>query len=450
MSRKPDPISIASGIVDVALQAGADASDVYVRTASEFSIQVRSGEVESLKRSSTMGLGLRVTVDGRTAMVHTTDLGQITLMNLAKRALAMARTLPDPEEPTLYAEPHEVVPMPMPDPLIAEEDQSVKIGRAVEVERAMIGVPGVTNSSGTSYDESTGLIALVNSKGVSLESRFCHIDLGGEAIAERDGESATGGRHVDVPSRKYLPPTEEIGRTAGERAVSLLGSRPLPSTKAPVIFDRRTGWALLRYLVPPLAGDNVAHGRSYLADAIGERIAAEGVTIRDNAWLHQGPGRRAFDGEGTPTQNLVVVEDGVLKSYFTDLLSAKRLGLAPTGSAGRDGYASRPSIGTSNFYLEPGTKTREQIIGATKRGLLLANLSGWWVGLSPFNETFSSAAMGFWIEDGEIAYPVRSISVGGTTLEMLKAIDMIGNDLEFVGETSAPTFRVAEMAISGV
>lgn len=450
MSKKPDPITIATGLVDVALQAGADASDAYVRTASELSIEVRSGEVESLKRASTMGLGLRVTVDGRTAMVHTTDMGQFTLMNLAKRALAMARTLPEPEEPTLYAEPQEVVPMPMPDPLITDEEQSVKIGRAVEVERAMIGVPGVTNSSGTYYGESTGLIALANSKGVSLESRFCQVSVGGEAIAERGGESATGGRHVEVPARKFLPPAEDMGRTAGQRAVALLGSRPLPSTKAPVIFDPRTGWALLRYLVPPLCADNVTHGRSYLSEAIGERIAAEGVTIRDNAWLHQGPGRRAFDGEGTPTQNLLVVENGVLKTYFTDLLSAKRLGLPPTGSAGRDGYASQPSIGTSNFYLEPGTKTREQIIGATERGLLLANLSGWWVGLSPVNETFSSAAMGFWIEDGEIAYPVRGISVGGTTLEMLRSIDMVGNDLEFLGGTSTPTFRVSEMAISGV
>lgn len=450
MSQMPDPSALAAGIVDVALQAGADASDAYVRTASQLSIDVRGREVESLQRAESMGLGLRVTVAGRTAMVHTSDMGQLTLMNLAKRALAMARTLPEPEDPILYAEPHEVLPMPHPDPLLADEPQETKIARAVEAERAMIDVAGVTNSAGVWYSESVGIVALANSNGVKLESRFCEVEMGAEAIAERSGESASGGRQVTVPARKHLLPPEELGRTAGERAVALLGCRPLPSTKAPVIFDPRTGWALLRSLAPPLRGDHVVHGRSYLADAVGGRIAAEGVTIRDNALLHQGAGRRSFDGEGTPTHNLAVVEDGILTTFLTDLLSAKKLGLAPTGSAGRGGYAARPEIGTSNFYMEPGPHSRDQIIAQTKRGLLLASLSGWWVGLSPANDTFSSAAMGFWIEDGEIAYPVRGISVGGTLRDMLGSIDMVGNDLEFLGQTSAPTFRVAEMAISGV
>ena len=414
MSEQTTPLELASAIVDIVLQAGADKGDVFVRTSSQVTFEVRDGELESLRRADSEGLGMRVTGDGRTAMVHTTDLRVFTLMNLAKKAIAMARTLPEPEEPTQYAKPQEALPLTHPDLLLGDESQEDKIARAVAIERALLGVPGVTVASGVSYTERVGTETLANTEGVQLEAPFCHLEMGAEGIAERDGETATGTRYTHVPARKYLLPPEEVGRSAGERAVELLGARPLPSTKAPVIFDPLTAWAVLRSLVPALRGDNVVHERSFFGDTLGEKIAADAVTIRDNAWLSQGAGRRSFDGEGTPSQNLAVIENGVLKTYLLDLASAGKLGMAPTGNALRESYTSQPDIGTGNFYMEAGSHTRDEIIKSTKRGLLVTNLSGWWVGLSPVTDTFSSAAMGLWIEDGEIAYPVRNISIGGT------------------------------------
>lgn len=450
MSDHTDLLELASAIVDVAQQAGAERTDAFVRATSQVTFEVRDGELESLRHAASKGLGLRVTVEGRTTMVHTTDLRVFTLMNLAKKAIAMARTLPEPEEPTRYAKPQEVLPLTHPDLLLADESREEKIARAVAVERALLGVPGVTVATGVSYTEREGTEVLVNAEGVQLQAPVCHIEMGAEGIAERDGESATGTRYTHVPARKYLLPPEEVGRSAGERAVELLGARPLPSTKAPVIFDPLTAYAVLRSLVPALRGDNVVHDRSFFGGRLGEKIAADSITIRDNAWLSRGAGRRSFDGEGTPSQNLAVIENGVLKTYLLDLSSAGKLGLAPTGSALRESYTSQPDIGTGNFYMESGAHTREEIIQNTKRGLLVTNLSGWWVGLSPVTDTFSSAAMGLWIEDGEIAYPVRNISIGGNLREMLTSIDMIGDDLSHYHLTCSPTFRVAEMAISGV
>jgi PmbA protein len=230
----------------------------------------------------------------------------------------------------------------------------------------------------------------------------------------------------------------------------MVGARPVATTSAPVIFTPQTGWALLVYLLQPLMGDSVVEGRSYLEGKVGEKIAAQGVTVRDNALLDQGVNRRSFDAEGSPTSNLVLVENGVLRNYLTDLGSSFRLGVPCGGNANRDSYATGIEIGSSNCYMEPGEQSPEEIIAATERGLLVTLLAGWWVGLSPSKDVFSSAAWGHWIENGKKVHPVRGVSVGGTLREMLDKIDMIGNDLETYGRTSTPTFRVSEMAISGV
>jgi PmbA protein len=223
----------------------------------------------------------------------------------------------------------------------------------------------------------------------------------------------------------------------------------VPSTKAPVIFTPYTGWTLLVYLIQPLRGDHVVRGRSYLAGKLGEVLAAPGVTIRDDPLLPQGPRQRSFDAEGSPTRNFALVKDGVVANYLTDLNSAAKLGVPCGGNANRDSYDSRIEIGTTNLFMEPGAHSPEQIVKATERGLMVTVVSGWWIGLSPATDTYSAAAMGFWIENGEVAHPVRGVSIGGMLREMLKSIDMIGTDLTFTAPTTTPTFRVAEMAISG-
>jgi PmbA protein len=240
-----------------------------------------------------------------------------------------------------------------------------------------------------------------------------------------------------------------MGRRAAARAVELLGARSIPSAQVPVIFTPQTGYALLACLSEALRGDNVLQGRSYLADRVGQVIAAPSVTIRDNPRLTRGVRRGAFDAEGSPTRDLALVQGGRLQSYLCDLASGAKLGVPGGGNAVRGSYDSSTEIGTSNLYLEPGADTPESILQATPRGLLVTQLSGWWVGRSSTSDTFSSAAMGIWIENGARAYPVRGITIGGSLLAMLQGIDRIASDLEYLNEISTPTFRVAEMSISG-
>jgi PmbA protein len=449
VSKRTDPLATASSAIESAMKMGAQEAEAYVRSARDLSISLRNNEVESVKQANTLGLGLRVTVDSRTLLVHATSLTGIGVLKLAEQAVEMTRALPAPKEPTLFARPAEASEQPHQDPDLASETHDAKVARLREIERAMLAVKGVTASGGIAYDETDGDIALVNSLGVKRYAPICRIEIGADAIAESGGDSSSGGRYTAACGRQYLLNAETLGREAGQRAVEMLGARPVPSARVPVIFTPHVGWALLAYTVAPTRGDNVMRGRSYLADQIGQTIAAERVTIIDDPLMREGAGRRAFDGEGTPCRKLPIIENGVLKNYLTDLASAQALGVGPGGNTARSSYSARPEIGTSTHYMRAGDVPPQEIIRQTQRGLLLTSLSGWWVGLSPVTDTFSSAAMGFWIEKGEIAHPVKGITVGGNVREMLKAIDLVGNDLAFTHESNTPTFRVAEMSVSG-
>ncbi len=444
-----DSLTIASQALEAATRAGADAADAYARTSTNLSIEVRNAEVETVKRATTLGVALRVSVGGSTALVHTTDASPAGLKRLASQVVQIARALPQPKEPTLFAKPQDVERLAHPDPSIVDEPYEKKTARLILAEKAMLAVKGVTNSGGASCSEIQGEIALVNSNGVRLSTPFCHIEMAAEAIAERDGESYPGGRYCEASARRYLVDPETFGHEAGERAVSLLGARPVPTTRAPVIFTPHTGWTVMVCLSQPLRGNFVVQERSYFSDQRGQKVASDLVNIRDNALLVRGSARRAFDGEGTPSRNLLLIGNGVLRNYLTDLASASKLGVQSGGNAVRRSYDSDPEIRGSNYYMEAGAHDPLRIVKETKRGLLLHTLSGWWVGMSPISDTFSSAAMGFWIEDGEIVHAVKGVSIGGAMREMLQSIDRVGTDLEFNGSTSTPTFRVAEMAISG-
>jgi PmbA protein len=449
MAAPQDPLSVATRAVDLALTVGADAADAYAVSESRLSLALRSGELENLERAVSRGVALRLTLNHRTATVHTTDRSSYGLTTLAATALEIARALPEPREPVIFASPRPIEALPHPDPDLQGEPIEAKKRRLFEIEKAMLAVPGMTRSLSATWDEADGEIGIASSRGLSLYAPVCTIELGIEGIAQRDGASFTGGYRIEVPARRALPDPSEVGRRAAERAVELLGARSIPSTRAPVIFAPQTGRTLLTYLAAPLRGDYVVQKGSYLADKIGQVIAAPEVTIHDNPLLAQGASRRAFDAEGTPGRDLVLIHLGRLQSYLCDLAVGAKLGAPGGGNAVRRSYESRIEIGTSNFYMEPGTYTPEEIVKATDRGLLVTVLLGAPAGLSAAIDSFSLTAMGIWIEQGQRAYPVRGISIGGTICQMLGSIDRIGSDIEFTADTVAPTFRVAEMAISG-
>jgi PmbA protein len=243
-----------------------------------------------------------------------------------------------------------------------------------------------------------------------------------------------------------LEDPDVVGRRAAERAARRLGARRVPTCEAPVIFDALTARSLLSHLFGCVSGYAVYRQTSFLAARMNETIASDAVTVIDDGRLTGGLGSKPFDGEGQPTRRNLVVQRGRLRSWLLDSYSARKLGLATTGNASR-GAASPPGVGPTNLWLEPGRGTLDELVADTGRGLLVTELIG--QGFNPVTGDYSRGASGFWIERGELAYPVEEITIAGNLGAMLTGIDRVGGELLWLGSMAAPPVRIARMTIAG-
>jgi PmbA protein len=237
-----------------------------------------------------------------------------------------------------------------------------------------------------------------------------------------------------------------VGRRAAERALRRLGARRVPTCEAPVIFDAVTAPSLLGHLAGCVNGYAVYREASYLAGREGEIVGSEALTVVDDGRLAGGLGSRPFDAEGLPTRRNVVLERGRLATWLLDTYSARKLGRRSTGNAAR-GAGSPPTAAPTNLWLEPGDATLDEIVAATPRGLLVTELIG--MGFNPVTGDYSRGAAGLWIEGGEIAFPVEEITIAGNLEQMLRAVDVVGSELVWLGRVAAPPLRVARMTIAG-
>ena len=243
-----------------------------------------------------------------------------------------------------------------------------------------------------------------------------------------------------------LDSPESVGQEAARRAVRRLGARKLSTRRAPVVFDQEMAAGLLGNLCHAASGYALYKGASFLIGQLGKRLAPEFVTIYDNGRLPGGLGSRPFDGEGLPTRKTTVVERGMLTSYLLDTYSGRKLGLASTGNASR-GIGESPSVGPTNFYLVPGTTAPAEILRSVREGLYVTELIGF--GVNMVTGDYSRGAAGFWIENGELAYPVEEITIAGNLKQMFADIEVVGSDLEFRGRIASPTIKIREMMIAG-
>jgi PmbA protein len=248
--------------------------------------------------------------------------------------------------------------------------------------------------------------------------------------------------------RKFgrLASAESIGQEAARRAVRRLGARRVSTKRVPVIFDQETAGSLLANLCSAVSGYGLYKRASFLLDQLGHTIASDRITVYDDGRMAGGLGARPFDGEGVATRKNTIVERGVLKNYLLDTYSGKKLGLPSTGNASRS-VGESPSVGPTNFYLVPGVNTPGEIIGSVKEGLYLTEVIG--CGIILVTGDYSRGACGFWIENGELAFPVEEITIAGNLKQMLKDIEMVGNDLVFRGRIASPTLKISEMMVAG-
>jgi PmbA protein len=448
--------SLVADVVALAVKAGATDAEAVAREGDEFSVNVRMGEVETLKESGSRGLGLRVFLGRRSGSASTSDLTAEGIRQLVEGALALAAvTEGDPFAGLPDAGEFGTVQ----DNLHLYYDDVYSLGGAERIEwarraeaAAMSADPRITNSDGGSFDAATGRKALANSRGFVGSYRTSYAGVAAAPLAkdadgkmQRDGWWSSARRLSDVES------PESVGQEAARRTLRRLGARRVATQSVPIIFAPETARTLIGSVFEAASGDAIWRGASFLAGKLGETIAAPGLMIVDDNTMLLPTGVGAFgsspfDDEGLPSQRTLVVENGVLRNYLLNTYTARKLGMKSTHNAAR-GLAGAPGVGCGNLYLEPGKVTPEEILGGVTAGLYVTSLMGF--GTNMVTGDYSRGATGLWIENGELTHAVEEVTVAGNLAEMLRNVTAIGNDLVFRGSVASPTLRVDGMTIAG-
>jgi len=441
---------LAMDLLAKAKRGGATEADIIIADGETFAVQVRLGAVDRLTKAREKHLGLRVFVGKRSASTSTSDFTADSLNQLVAETCILAKAVVEDQVSGLPAADQLAGAKPdldLYDPTRLNTEQQIELAKRVEA-AAMSTDERVTNSEGGDFDSSSGRVVLGNSHGFLGEYQSSSFSMSVSPVAT---DPETGAMQRDswyAVQRKFakLDSPEAVGLEAARRTVRKLGAKKVATQRVPVVFDSETAGSLMGNLCSAVSGYSLYKGASFLAGQLDKSLAPEYVTVYDDGRVVGGLGSRPFDGEGLPTRKTTVVERGILKSYLLDTYSGRKLGLASTGNASRS-VGENPSVGPTNFYLAPGTKTAQDIIKTVKEGLYVTDLIGF--GINMVTGDYSRGAAGFWIEGGELAYPVEEITIAGNLRDMFSGIEMIGSDLVFRGRIASPTVKIAEMMLAG-
>jgi len=448
--------SLVADVVAAALKAGASDAEAAAREGDEFSVNVRLGEVETLKESGARGLGLRVFLGRRSGSASTSDLTADGIRQLVDGALALAKvTEEDPfaglPEAGEFGKLDGDLHLYFEDVYSLEGPERIEWARRAEA-AAMAADKRITNSDGGSFDVSTGRKAMANSRGFTSSYRTSYAGVSAAPLAtDASGKMQRDGWWSSARRMALLESPEAVGREAAKRTLRRLGARRVPTQRVPIVFAPEVARTLVGSVFDAASGDSIWRGASFLAGKLGESIGSAKVTIvDDNIMLLPsgvgGFGTSPFDDEGLPSRRTVVVENGVLRNYLLNTYTARKLGMKSTHNAAR-GLAGAPGIGCGNLFLEPGTLTPEEIIADVSAGLYVTGLMGF--GTNLVTGDYSRGATGLWIEKGQLTYAVEEVTIAGNLAEMVRNVTAIGNDLVFRGSVASPTLRIDGMTIAG-
>ena len=442
--------TLAERAIHVALEKGSTMVDLMIREDDTFSLAVRKGDVETLKEALSRALSLRVFVGKRTATSHTSDLSESSIDRIIEQTVEMARLTSEDDSaglPGKGAFADRVPDLDLFDEAWGSLDTAGRIEMARTTEAVALACdPLLTNSGGAFFDQTEARTVIANSEGFTGAYRTTSAAFGVAPIAE-----SADGRHRDrwmsvSRHRKDLEDPQTVGRKAAERTLRRVGARKHATCEVPVVFDPLTARSLIGQVFRAVSGDSIYRQASFLVGRLGEAIAAPEVSIVDDALMPRGLGSSPFDDEGVSGHTLPIVEGGVLKRYLHTAYTARKLGGAPTGNGSR-AISGVITTGPNNFYLQPGSYTPQEIIESVDSGLYVVELIG--SGVNPVTGDYSRGAVGMWIENGRLAYPVHEVTIAGNLKGMLRDIQMIGNDLTFLGSVASPTLKLGNMVVSG-
>lgn len=434
----------AQELIDRARAAGADQADAVVVRGRAKSVSVRLGKVEDTEASESDDFSLRVFVGRRVASVSAN--AAFDAKTLAERAVAMAKV--SPEDPfAVLADAdrlaREIPELDLYDPTEIDADRLTETALATEA--AALAVDGVTNSTGAGASAGMGGMVLVTSEGFSgsyMATRF------GRSVSVIAGQGTKMERDYDFDSRIYygdLDTPEKIGRSAGEKAVRRVGPRQADTgTNVTVVFDPRIARGFVGHLAGAINGAAIVRKTSFLRDRMGKQVLSKGLVVTDDPLVRRGAASRPFDGEGVKGERLEMVEDGVLKHWFLSTGTARELGLETNGRGARGGSTVSPT--STNLALEPGTVSGGDLIRGVGTGFYVTEVIG--QGVDMLTGEYSRGATGFWIENGELTYPVSEVTIASNLKDMFMRVTP-ADDIDRKFGTASPTLAIEGMTVAG-
>lgn len=433
----------AAQLVEAARKAGADAADAVAITAISLGVDVREGAVEETERSEADDLTLRVFVGRRVASISTNRVGEADEM--AARAVTMARATPeDPyaglAESSLLAKDHPDLDMLDGTEVTADMLRE----RARQAEEAGLAVPGVSKSGGAAASWRLAGMVLATSHGFSGAYLTSRHGVSATAIA---GEGTGMERDYDYDFRTHLSDMdnpEDIGRRAGERAVRRINPKKLETRTGSVFYEPRAARSLVGHFSGAINGSAIARGTSFLKESMGKAVFASSINIVDDPGKPRGAASRPFDGEGVACQPLDLIKEGKLGHWLLDCANARELGLQTNGRAGRGGAG--PTPGSTNLILQPGSVAPETLLDQLDDGLYVTDLIGH--GVNSVTGDYSRGASGFWVENGEITFPVSEMTIAGNLTDMFVRL-VAANDLDERYSICTPTLAIEGLTIGG-
>lgn len=427
-------------------------AEIYLSRSEMRGIELRDGVLDGLQQAASEGVGLRVLKEGRMAFGCAGGLALDDIKALFEKVSSHTRCLPvDPMksfpergkpvagdkkfedslwDKSLFKEPLENFI-----PRLQEAEADVKKSEK-KIKRVL--------RSG--YDESRGEVVIANTKGLFTREKGNSVSLGISALAEEGAEVQIGSDFQSARRGDELDFKKVAAQTAW-RSAALLNAKKLPGGRRAVIFDPWVANELLEIVAGLLSADQVQRGKSLLAGKIGKKVASSKVTLRDDPRRLFGVGSSLYDDEGCPTQSKIMIEEGVVKEYFYDTYTGNKDGRASNASAGRGSFKGLPGPTASNFFMDAGTLSREQIIEDTKDGILVLDIMGMHTA-DPVSGEFSVGVSGLSVRGGRLGHAIKSAMISGNILQLLDRIDAVGNDLTFYGAMGSPTFRIEHMTVA--
>lgn len=427
-------------VLDLARMGGATAAEMEISEGFGQSVSVRKGEVETIEYNRDKGVGVTVFVGQRRGHASSSDFSADALRRAVDKALAIARYTAEDDCAGL-ADPELLASADFPDLSLYHAwplDVEAAVEMARSCETAALGVdPRIQNSEGASVGRQESQFVYANSHGFRAGYPTSRHSISCAVIADEDGAMQRDYWYTTARAAGDMDSAEAVGRRAGERTVRRLGARRLDSRQCPVLFEAPIASGLIASFVSAVSGGHLYRKSSFLLDSFGQQLFPDFLQIQERPFLPKGLASAPFDSEGVATRDRDVVVDGVLQGYFLSTYSARKLGMKSTGNAGGNHNLIVPSTG-------------EDFTGLLRRmgtGLLVTELLGH--GTNMVTGDYSRGAAGFWVENGEIAYPVEEITVAGNLKDMFLGIVAVGSDMETRGSRRVGSILVDRMTVAG-